>query len=323
MNLTHSEAAEPFLARYGARARAIAPLLDRFDAARAAALGARIWASRPSSAARAASFPTDMKAAPMLRAWLHRLRGAGRAIPYAASLARLGDERRRLALRHARTAKRTSRPMRRCWRSAARAGRGWARTAPGCRMLRSARRARRAVRSRRTAASTSAWSAAFQRSRIRGRAAASRWRSGCDARGRRATGAPGEFLITATGIEGSLVYALSAPIRDAIAARGASDDPARPAARPQRRGACSRRSDASARRPLDVEPSAEPARHRRREGGLAARMRRARKISPIRRRLAAAHQVAAAAAGARRGRSPRRSAAPAASRSKRSTRTRC
>ena len=31
----------------------------------------------------------------------------------------------------------------------------------------------------------------------------------------------GEFVVTATGIEGSLVYALSAPLRDAIAAHGA------------------------------------------------------------------------------------------------------
>ena len=45
-------------------------------------------------------FPTDMKAAPLLRAWLHRLRGAGVQLPHAAPLAGLG-RRRRAALRHA------------------------------------------------------------------------------------------------------------------------------------------------------------------------------------------------------------------------------
>ena len=39
-------------------------------------------------------------------------------------------------------------------------------------------------------------------------------------RGRRAPGARGEFVVTHDGVEGSLVYAASAPLRDAIAAHG-------------------------------------------------------------------------------------------------------
>jgi uncharacterized flavoprotein (TIGR03862 family) len=76
MNITHSEALEPFLGRYGARREQIAPLLDVFgpDALRAWLddLGVETFVG---SSGRV--FPTDMKAAPMLRAWLHRLREAG------------------------------------------------------------------------------------------------------------------------------------------------------------------------------------------------------------------------------------------------------
>jgi uncharacterized flavoprotein (TIGR03862 family) len=76
MNLTHSEPADPFLARYGARSPDIAPLLARFDAAALRdwvhGLGVETFVG---SSGRV--FPTDMKAAPMLRAWLHRLRASG------------------------------------------------------------------------------------------------------------------------------------------------------------------------------------------------------------------------------------------------------
>ncbi len=76
MNITHSEPLAPFLGRYGARREQIAPLLDAFgpDALRAWLQGLGIETFVGSSGR---VFPTDMKAAPMLRAWLHRLREAG------------------------------------------------------------------------------------------------------------------------------------------------------------------------------------------------------------------------------------------------------
>ena len=76
MNITHSEPLEPFLGRYGARREQIAPLLDLFgpDALRAWLHGLGVETFVGSSGR---VFPTDMKAAPMLRAWLHRLREAG------------------------------------------------------------------------------------------------------------------------------------------------------------------------------------------------------------------------------------------------------
>jgi uncharacterized flavoprotein (TIGR03862 family) len=76
LNLTHSEPLPQFVARYGPRAAQVAAWLDRFapDAARAWAQGLGIDTFVGSSGR---VFPTDMKAAPLLRAWLHRLRGRG------------------------------------------------------------------------------------------------------------------------------------------------------------------------------------------------------------------------------------------------------
>jgi uncharacterized flavoprotein (TIGR03862 family) len=75
MNITHSEPAAAFSARYGSRTKAIAPLLDAFgpDAVRAWIDGLGLSTFVGSSGR---VFPTDMKAAPLLRAWLHRLRSA-------------------------------------------------------------------------------------------------------------------------------------------------------------------------------------------------------------------------------------------------------
>ena len=73
LNLTHSEPRADFDTRYGARQAQVAPLLQAFDAdavrAWAHALGVQTFVG---SSGRV--FPTDMKAAPLLRAWLHRLR---------------------------------------------------------------------------------------------------------------------------------------------------------------------------------------------------------------------------------------------------------
>ena len=75
LNLTHSEPFEKFLSRYGVRRAQIAPLLTPFgpDALRAWARGLGIETFVGTSGR---VFPTDLKAAPLLRAWLRRLRQA-------------------------------------------------------------------------------------------------------------------------------------------------------------------------------------------------------------------------------------------------------
>ncbi len=76
LNITHSEPLELFLSRYGARRVQIKALLDAFgpDALRSWIhdLGIDTFVGTSGRV-----FPVEMKAVPLLRAWLHRLRAAG------------------------------------------------------------------------------------------------------------------------------------------------------------------------------------------------------------------------------------------------------
>lgn len=76
LNITHSEDPASFLARYGDRGTRLQPLIASFDAtalrAWARSLGVETFVG---SSGRV--FPAGMKAAPLLRAWLHRLRAGG------------------------------------------------------------------------------------------------------------------------------------------------------------------------------------------------------------------------------------------------------
>ena len=76
LNLTHSEPADAFAGRFGARRAQIEPLLAGFGAeqvkAWAAALGVETFVGTSGRV-----FPVGMKAAPLLRAWLVQLRGLG------------------------------------------------------------------------------------------------------------------------------------------------------------------------------------------------------------------------------------------------------
>jgi uncharacterized flavoprotein (TIGR03862 family) len=76
LNLTHSEPFDAFAGRFGARRGAIEPMLRNFGPAelRAWAQGLGVSTFIGSSGR---VFPTDLKAAPLLRAWLARLRAAG------------------------------------------------------------------------------------------------------------------------------------------------------------------------------------------------------------------------------------------------------
>ena len=76
LNLTHSENANAFYARYGARRAQLAPMLDAFGAEALRQwthdLGIETFVGTSGRV-----FPREMKAAPLLRAWLQRLRNAG------------------------------------------------------------------------------------------------------------------------------------------------------------------------------------------------------------------------------------------------------
>lgn len=76
LNLTHSEDLKPFARRYGEAEAHLQPLLREFGPeqirAWAAGLGINTFVGTSGRV-----FPEQMKAAPLLRAWLHRLRSAG------------------------------------------------------------------------------------------------------------------------------------------------------------------------------------------------------------------------------------------------------
>ncbi len=76
MNITHAEEYSAFVARYGAAQDDLKPILDNFPPEKLRAwihqLGIETFVGTSLRV-----FPKDMKAAPLLRAWLHRLRGQG------------------------------------------------------------------------------------------------------------------------------------------------------------------------------------------------------------------------------------------------------
>lgn len=209
LNLTHSEPYERFVARYGPAAGWMAPRLQAFGAealrAWAAGLGVSTFVG---SSGRV--FPAEMKAAPLLRAWLHRLRVAGvvfqmrhrwtgwtddGALAFdgpAGPVTRRADATI-LALGGA------------SWPRLGSDGAWWPWLA--------ARGVELAPLAPANCGFDVAWSE-FLRTRHAGEPLKS---VAITFGGERR---PGEFVLTETGLEGSLVYAFSAALRDAIARDG-------------------------------------------------------------------------------------------------------
>lgn len=213
MNITHAEDYSAFVGRYGERAEQLRPLLDAFSpgALRDWIHGLGIDTFVGSSGR---VFPTDMKAAPLLRAWLKRLRENGVRIHTRqrwlgwddhGALRIAGPEGEIRVDAHATLL--------------ALGGGSWARLG-----------------------SDGAWVPLLA---ARGVAIAPLQPANCGFEVQdwsahlrdKFAGAPlktvslalpgsaprkGEFVLTATGIEGSLVYALSAPIRETINRDGAA-----------------------------------------------------------------------------------------------------
>jgi uncharacterized flavoprotein (TIGR03862 family) len=214
LNITHAEPAEKFLLRYGARKPQIAPLLDHFgaDALRAwvCDLGIDTFVGTSQRV-----FPKEMKAAPLLRAWLHRLRAAGAHIHVRHRWTGWTDAG---ALRF--TTPTGEQEVRADCTVLALGGGSWARLgsdgawAP----LLAARGVAVAPLLPSNCGFEIAWSAHL-RERFAGQPVKAVAATLTDAQGvihRR----QGEFTVSDYGIEGSLVYALSAALRDTIAAQG-------------------------------------------------------------------------------------------------------
>ena len=215
MNITHAEPYDRFLARYGERREALQPLLDAFgpDALREWIHGLGI-ATFVGSSGRV--FPADMKAAPLLRAWLHRLREQGVAFHMRHRWLGWHDDG---ALRFATLAGETS-------HSAdatllALGGGSWAKLGSDgawVPLLQAQGIAVAPLKPANCGFDVAAWSDHF-RERFAGEPV-----KGIAARigGSTAQMRRGEFVITAGGIEGGLVYALSAGLRDTIERNGSA-----------------------------------------------------------------------------------------------------
>jgi uncharacterized flavoprotein (TIGR03862 family) len=213
LNLTHSEPYDAFVSRYGARRERVEPWLREFGPKElrdwAQALGIETFVG---SSGRV--FPAEMKAAPLLRAWLTRLRAANvQFLMRHCFSGWTADGALRFATAEGEYAARFDAVV------LALGGASWARLG-----------------------SDGAWVPMLER---RGVAVAPLVPSNCgfDVRGgwsdyfaSRFAGQPfktvairfqqfqrrGEFVATATGVEGSLIYAASALLRDEITARGSA-----------------------------------------------------------------------------------------------------
>ncbi|MEO8341456.1 MAG: TIGR03862 family flavoprotein [Nitrospirota bacterium] len=214
LNLTHSEPSEKFLSRYGARRPQIAPLVASFgpDALRAWARGLGIGTFVGSSGR---VFPTDLKAAPLLRGWLRRLRQAN--VRFQVRHRWIGwDERGWLSF---------ATPMGRQSVQAdavvlALGGGSWPNLGSDASWvpLLEGRGLHIAPLQAANCGFDVGWSEHFRTKFaghpvksvaiiVRNDAGAESWH-------------PGEFVITETGVEGGVIYAVSASLRDEILAKG-------------------------------------------------------------------------------------------------------
>lgn len=236
MNLTHAEPFEAFAGRYAGRASALRPLLEAFGPAQVRAWAANLGVDTFVGSSQRV-FPTDMKAAPLLRAWLQRLRhpGEGRA-PVRLHMRHrcVGVERladgdglacRFDAPQGALAVRAKAAVLALGGGSWARLGsdgtwQGWLADALGAEALAPLRPANCGfdVQGSAVHGVAAGWSTFF-RERFAGQPFKSVAIAFTDDRGRHFQ-RKGEFVATATGIEGSLVYAVSALLREQIARAG-------------------------------------------------------------------------------------------------------
>jgi uncharacterized flavoprotein (TIGR03862 family) len=213
LNITHSDPYDLFLSRYGSRSSNIKPMLDRFNAD-----ALRTWVHQLGIDTFIGSsgriFPAEMKAAPLLRAWLHRLRQSGVTFHVRHQwLGWSGTNTQTLRFMSPQGDKEVNADV--C--VLALGGGSWPQlgsTGAWVSLL-----AQRDVQIVSLAPANCgfdvAWSEYF-RERFAGQPLKSVKASFNELHRQ------GDCVVTATGIEGSLIYALSAPLREEIAAKGSA-----------------------------------------------------------------------------------------------------
>jgi uncharacterized flavoprotein (TIGR03862 family) len=212
LNLSHAEPREQFLNRYGDRRAFVEPWLTEFGPEEL-----RGWAKDLGIETYIGSsgriFPTDMKAAPLLRAWLHRLRAGG--VKFHARHRWLGWNEAgdlRFATADGETSVCADAVI------LALGGGSWAKLGSDGAWVPVLEESGVAVAPLKPAncGFDVAWSDFF-REKFAGEPVKS------VAASFGGTSRRGEFVVTEHGVEGGLIYALSAPLRDAIEAHGHAD----------------------------------------------------------------------------------------------------
>jgi uncharacterized flavoprotein (TIGR03862 family) len=213
MNITHAEAQDAFLGRYGARRPELTALLSEFGATQLRewihGLGIQTFVG---SSGRV--FPTDMKAAPLLRAWLKRLREHGVSLHTRSRwLGWNPDGSLRIAGADGERAVHADAVL------LALGGGSWARLgSDGAWMPVLAERgvSLTALQPSNCGFDVAGWSSLFA-DKFAG-APVKSIAIAIDQHEPRL----GEFVVTASGVEGSLIYALAAPIREQINQQGSA-----------------------------------------------------------------------------------------------------
>jgi uncharacterized flavoprotein (TIGR03862 family) len=213
MNITHAEPQAAFLSRYGARRSELSALLREFGAEQLRqwihGLGIETFVG---SSGRV--FPCDMKAAPLLRAWLKRLREHGVTIHTRSRwLGWNSDGSLRMASVTGERAVVVDAVL------LALGGGSWARLgSDGAWVPLLAERGVQLapLQPSNCGFEVAGWSALFA-----DKFAGAPVKSSAIALSQQAARL-GEFVITASGVEGSLIYALSAPIREQINNQGST-----------------------------------------------------------------------------------------------------
>jgi uncharacterized flavoprotein (TIGR03862 family) len=222
MNITHAEDYGNFVTRYGKSVDALRPMLDAFGPQDVRefvhGLGLETFVGTSGRV-----FPTDMKAAPLLRAWLHRLRESG--IGFHMRHRWLGWQDG--ALRFCAPDEDGNPAARELLVRAdavvlALGGGSWARLgSDGAWLpLLAARGVEVAPLAPANCGFDVDWSAHFS-SRHAGEPLMTVAVIARDAQGQEMR-KQGQFVVTQGGVEGSLIYALSAALRDQIAAEGST-----------------------------------------------------------------------------------------------------
>jgi uncharacterized flavoprotein (TIGR03862 family) len=215
MNITHSEPYDRFVGRYNERSREVAQWLDAFKPEQVRewihGLGVDTFIGTSGRV-----FPTDMKAAPLLRAWLHRLRESG---------VRLHMRHRWQGWKDGALVFSTPEGVVQADAQAtvlAMGGASWPRLGSdgAWTQLLAERGVEVAPLVPANCGFDADWSAFFAE-RFAGEPLTTVGVTFVNAGGVKEW-RKGQFVVTSTGVEGSLVYAISAPVRDQIARDGSA-----------------------------------------------------------------------------------------------------